>query len=74
MAVTNVIVHLKAKRPRDVELHIRLVKIYATTGRLIDAISHCVSVIKTKAFNDNQEWWRCTIDVFEVCINIFFAS
>ncbi|KAK3747481.1 hypothetical protein QZH41_002159 [Actinostola sp. cb2023] len=54
-----------AKRPRDAELHIRLVKVYASTGRLIDAFTHCVSVIKTKAFTNSQEWWRCAIDVFE---------
>ncbi|XP_031567711.1 E3 SUMO-protein ligase RanBP2-like [Actinia tenebrosa] len=53
------------KRPRDAKLHIRLIKVYAATGRLVEAYSHCASVVRTKAFDGDQEWWMCAVDVFE---------
>ena len=36
------------------------------SGRLDEAYSHCVAVLKTKAFKDSLEWVACCVEIFEV--------
>ncbi|XP_068685132.1 E3 SUMO-protein ligase RanBP2-like [Montipora foliosa] len=54
-----------SKRPRDVHLHVRLVRLYAVRGRLDESFSHCVAVWKTKAFKESFEWVSCCVEIFE---------
>ena len=35
-------------------------------GRLDEAFTHCVTVLKTKAFQDSLPWIACCVEMFEV--------
>ncbi|XP_078378795.1 E3 SUMO-protein ligase RanBP2-like isoform X2 [Oculina patagonica] len=64
-ALEDLISEEVSKRPREVDLHVRLVRLYAVRGRLDEAFSHCVAVLKTKAFKDSLEWVACCVEMFE---------
>ncbi|XP_074633716.1 E3 SUMO-protein ligase RanBP2-like isoform X4 [Acropora palmata] len=64
-AIEDLLCEEVGKRPRDVLLHIRLVRLYAVRGRLDDSFSHCVAVWKTKAFKRSLEWVTCCVEISE---------
>ncbi|KAJ7392582.1 hypothetical protein OS493_010231 [Desmophyllum pertusum] len=64
-ALEDLISEEVSKRPREVDLHVRLVRLYAVRGRFDEAFSHCVAVLKTKAFKDRLEWIACCVEMFE---------
>ncbi|XP_022791125.1 RANBP2-like and GRIP domain-containing protein 2 isoform X1 [Stylophora pistillata] len=64
-ALEDLISEELSKRPREVDLHVRLVRLYAVRGRLDEAFSHCATVLKTKAFQDSLPWVACSVEMFE---------
>eukprot|EP00111_Clytia_hemisphaerica_P016843 TCONS_00049944-protein len=63
--IENLIADELTRHPRDPSLHKKLVTNYNARGSLKEAFSHCRSVEKTGAFNDDIEWLECAVDVFD---------
>ncbi|CAH1780686.1 unnamed protein product [Owenia fusiformis] len=62
----NLITTELTKRPKDVSLRIRLLKLYMDIGRVNEAYSHAVDVEKKMAFKNNLSWYEMLVELFEV--------
>ncbi|XP_064615661.1 E3 SUMO-protein ligase RanBP2-like [Liolophura sinensis] len=53
----------QVKRPGDVDLRIRLLKMYVTTGHVNDAYHHAVEIEQTLAYVDSLPWYEYLVDL-----------
>lgn len=54
------------KKPTDVHLRIRLLRLYMASGRIEDAYRNAVETDKTTAFTNVLPWYECVLDVFKL--------
>lgn len=57
---------LKLVRPHDVNLRIKLLKLYLDTERTELAYKHAIDVEKKSPYHDSVDWYYCLIDIYEV--------
>lgn len=61
-------------RPEDVNLRIKQIKLFESSGRLSEAYSYAINIEKTSKFQkDNVEWYEVISVICEVS-NIFKIS
>ncbi|XP_013415918.1 RANBP2-like and GRIP domain-containing protein 5/6, partial [Lingula anatina] len=54
-----------AKRPTDVKLRLKLLKLYQGNWRINDAYQHAISAEKTGAYNSSLEWYTHLVNLFQ---------
>ena len=54
------------KKPHDVELRMKLLRVYLTSDRVEEAYTNAVETDRTTAFSTCLGWYECLHDVFEV--------
>lgn len=55
-------------RPDDIYVNIRLVKLYTSNKRFIDAVAHCREAEKKISLQSSLEWCLCVVQTLEVCV------
>jgi hypothetical protein len=56
----------QVKKPHDVELRIKLLRLYLVTKPVDDAYNNAVETDRTTAFTTSLDWYECLHDVFKV--------
>jgi len=54
------------KHPRDVALHMKLLRLYIDQGRFNEAYAHAVATERLKPYPESLEWYQCLVDVLQV--------
>lgn len=54
------------KNPKDVQLRIKLLRLYLVTGRNTEAYNMGIETEKLLAFVDSLSWYECLVQVYEV--------
>ncbi|XP_076453510.1 LOW QUALITY PROTEIN: E3 SUMO-protein ligase RanBP2-like [Babylonia areolata] len=52
------------KKPQDVELRIKMLRMYLDSQRVEDAYVNAVETDRTTAFTSSLEWYECLLEVF----------
>ena len=56
----------QVKKPHDVELRMKLLRVYLTSDRVEEAYTNAVETDRTTAFSTCLGWYECLRDVFKV--------
>ncbi|XP_070173906.1 E3 SUMO-protein ligase RanBP2-like isoform X2 [Littorina saxatilis] len=60
----NLIASELVKKPHDVELRIKLLRVYLSSDRVEEAYANAMETDRTTAFTTSLEWYECLHDVF----------
>ncbi|KAI0239486.1 E3 SUMO-protein ligase RanBP2 [Lamellibrachia satsuma] len=53
------------KHPRDVVLHMKLLRIYIDRGRVNEAYKHALDTERLRPYPDSLEWYQCLADILQ---------
>lgn len=54
-----------AARPKDVSLHIKLLKLYIDTERVKEAFKYALKIENKNPYSNNVDWYDCLTEIFE---------
>lgn len=57
---------VQLKNPGDVQLHVKLLRLFIRSRQVERAFEHAVQTEKTLAFLASSDWYECLLDVFQV--------
>jgi len=52
------------RRPRESDLHVKLLELYMEKGDFQEAYAHCRSLLFSHVFQNNKDWLLCSSEVF----------